>query len=366
MTLVTGGAGFIGSHVVARLRDTGRRVRVLDSFDPQVHRAPPSQPDDDLVVGDVCNVSVVEAALEDVTEVVHLAAAVGVGQSMYEIVAYSRTNVLGTARLLEALIDRRGSIRKLLVASSMSIYGEGAYECDGCALATVGIRPLDQLKAGRWDPRCEICGSVGRAVPTAESKRIDPTSIYAINKRDQEEMSLVFGRAYAIPSVALRFFNVYGPGQSLDNPYTGVGAIFASRLLKGLPPLVFEDGKQTRDFVHVDDVAAACLLALETDDADGLALNVGTGIRTSVAKLADLLREELGGPEPEFVGNYREGDIRHCFADTSLIRDRLGWASTVSVEDGIPVLAAWVRTMTSEEDLLDRAVEELQDRGLLR
>lgn len=367
VVLVTGGAGFIGSHLVGALRSAGRRVRVLDVFEPQAHAGRSSEigSDVELLHGDVTDGAIWPRALDGVNEVVHLAAAVGVGQSMYEVVRYCRANVMGTAELLQALIPLRDQIRKVVVASSMSIYGEGAYACRACAREREAERLPEQLAAGRWDPLCSECGQELEAAPTKEDKRLRPSSIYAVTKRDQEEMCLSFGRAYGIPTVALRFFNVYGPGQALGNPYTGVAAIFAARLLAGEPPLVFEDGKQTRDFVHVTDVAAACVRALESRASD-VAVNVGTGRPISVLEVASALQAAIGGPAPEFLGSFRSGDVRHCFADVSKARDLLGWAPTVVFEEGMEDLARWLRNQEGYADRQARAIAELRAHGLVR
>ena len=270
-TLVTGGAGFIGSHLVRRLTEAGADVVVLDSIDEQVHDGrQPELPDGvELVRGDVGDLAAVERAIAGVDKVVHLAAAVGVGQSMYEIDRYVRQNTLATATFLERIVAMSPRPSRLVVASSMSIYGEGEYECSEHGRVAPGPRPEAQLLAREWEAHCPECDRTLAPLPTSESKPLIPTSIYAITKRDHEELCLVTGAAYGIPTVALRFFNVYGPGQALSNPYTGVAAIFASRLLNGHAPVIFEDGEQTRDFIHVSDIVEGIVLALEADDAVG-------------------------------------------------------------------------------------------------
>ncbi|MDR7542948.1 MAG: NAD-dependent epimerase/dehydratase family protein [Armatimonadota bacterium] len=367
MVLVTGGAGFIGSHLVEALISSGRRVRVLDIFEPQAHEGRPADIRSDIALlrGDVADAAIWPRALDGVSEVVHLAAAVGVGQSMHEIVRYCRANVMGTAYLLEALIPRRDQIRKLVVASSMSIYGEGAYRCPACAGEREAERLPEHLATGRWEPLCPECGHELEAVPTREEKRLRPSSIYAVTKRDQEEMCLTFGRAYGIPTVALRFFNVYGPGQALGNPYTGVAAIFAARLLAGEPPLVFEDGRQKRDFVHVTDVAAACVAALLSPASD-VAINIGTGRPVTALEVATALRDAIGGPAPKFLGSFRAGDVRHCFADATRAHHLLGWAATVAFQEGIGALARWLGSQRGYADRQVRAIAELRVLGLVR
>jgi dTDP-L-rhamnose 4-epimerase len=360
--LVTGGAGFIGSHVVDALLERGCGVRVLDSLVEQVHGAverPEYLADDvELIVADVREPGVVREALRGVDAVVHLAARVGVGQSMYELDEYVSANTHGTAVLLEALLDH--PVRKLVVASSMSIYGEGLYE----PVPAVERRPAD-LAARRWEPR----GAGDEALTplaTPETKQCANSSVYALTKYDQERLALVFGAAYEVQVAALRFFNTYGPRQALSNPYTGVLAIFASRLLNGNRPLVYEDGGQRRDFVNVRDVARACVLALEREEATGNAINIGSGRSVTVnevaCELASVLDVEL---EPEVTGKFRVGDIRHCFADIARAREVLGFEPEVSLEDGMRELAAWLETQTAD-DRVDAATAELAARGLAR
>jgi dTDP-L-rhamnose 4-epimerase len=363
--LVTGGAGFIGSHLTDALLRAGYRVRILDNLTPQVHgggaRPEYLSEDAELLVGDVRDADAVREALVGVDAVVHFAARVGVGQSMYEIAEYTSVNNLGTGVLLEALLD--GSVQKLVVASSMSVYGEGAYETDDGRPCTVVERTRAQLERGEWEPRGPA-GERVRPVPTPETKPPTLSSFYALGKYDQERMCLMFGAAYQIPVVALRFFNVYGPRQALSNPYTGVLAIFASRLLNGRPPLLFEDGHQRRDFVSVHDVARACRLALETERAAGHVLNVGSGRSASVREIYDKLAVALAEQiEPEITGKFRAGDIRHCFADISRSSELLGYEPKVELEDGIAELAEWLEGQAAE-DRVEVAASELAARGL--
>ena len=363
--LITGGAGFIGSHLADELLRAGYRVRILDNLTPQVHGSverPDYLSDEaELVVGDVRDPETVTSALAGIDAVVHFAARIGVGQSMYEIADYTSVNDLGTAVLLEALLDH--PVAKLLVASSMSVYGEGSYETsDGVPCAPVE-RTRAQLERGEWEPR----GPSGErlcAVPTPETKPPTLLSFYALQKYAQERMCLMFGAAYQTPVVALRFFNVYGPRQALSNPYTGVLAIFAARLLNGRPPLVFEDGDQRRDFVSVRDVVRACRLALEQDCARDVVLNVGSGRSVSVREIYEKLARVLGRPiAPEITGTYRAGDIRHCFADVSRAREVIGFEARVDVEDGIAELGRWLEGRVAE-DRVDAAAGELASRGL--
>ena len=369
--LITGGAGFIGSHLADLLLADGHEVRALDSLDRQVH--PDGERPDyldaevDLQVGDVRERAAVRAALEDVDAVVHFAAAVGVGQSMYEIERYTSINAIGAAVVLEEVLERRDAIRKLLVASSMSIYGEGQYRNprSGEGGLAPWLRPESQLAAQEW----EVVADDGTALepePTAETKPLRPTSIYAIGKRDHEEMFLAVGAAYGIPAVALRFFNVYGERQALSNPYTGAAAIFSSRLLNDRAPLVFEDGNQTRDFIDVRDIARACSFALEQDGADGRSVNVGTGRPTSISDVAHVIARGLGKEiEPEVVNQFRAGDIRHCYADTSLAAELLGFRAEIPFEAGMQELLAWLEGQEAA-DSVDAARDALVARGLAR
>lgn len=364
--LITGGAGFIGSHLADDLIDRGHRVRVLDNLAPQVHGAgavrPPYLNDGvELVRGDVRDATEVRRALDGVDAVFHFASAVGVGQSMYEIEHYTSTNNLGTAVLLQELVDRR--VQRLIVASSMSLYGEGLYRTVNGDLVGGGERPLEQLRVADWEVRDED-GQPLTPVPTPETKSPCLSSVYALSKFDQERLCLMIGRAYDIPTVALRFFNVYGTRQSLSNPYTGVLAIFASRLLNGNPPLIFEDGLQRRDFVSVHDVVQACRLALDAPRAPGQAFNVGSGHSYSVLEIATMMSAVLGKAiEADVCGKYRVGDIRHCFADITLAREVLGYAPAVPLEDGLMELAEWLEGQAAD-DRVDAASRELAARGL--
>ncbi|HZU05172.1 MAG TPA: NAD-dependent epimerase/dehydratase family protein [Chloroflexota bacterium] len=369
--LVTGGAGFIGSHLVDALIERGHRVRVLDNLSPQVHGRngrPPAylHPRAEFMKGDVRSRQNLRAALEGIEIVFHQAAAVGVGQSMYEIRRYVDVNTYGGAVLLDLLANERHQVRKVIVASSMSIYGEGAYACTECGPVYPALRSEAQLRARDWEMRCPHCQRVVQARPTPEDKPLAPTSIYAITKRDHEEMFLAVGRAYRLPTVALRYFNVYGPRQALSNPYTGVAAIFAARLLNGRPPLIFEDGLQTRDFTHVRDIVQANLLAMESDAGDYEVFNVGTGVPTTVRRVAELLAQHLGvAIAPEIVQQFRAGDIRHCYADISKIQRVLGYRPTVPFEAGIADLVAWAREQRPE-DSVERARQELEAKCLIQ
>ncbi|HZQ61926.1 MAG TPA: NAD-dependent epimerase/dehydratase family protein [Casimicrobiaceae bacterium] len=365
--LITGGAGFLGSHLADELLAHGYRVRALDNLSPQVHGAEGKRPayldaDVELIVGDVCDRRAVRRALKGVDAVFHFAAAVGVGQSMYEVAHYTKTNNLGTAVLLEALIEK--PVKRLVVASSMSMYGEGLYRTRRGEVRTVADRTLEQLKRGEWEHRDDD-GSTLVPIATPETKVPALASVYALSKYDQERLCLMIGRAYNIPTVALRFFNAYGPRQALSNPYTGVLAIFASRLLNGNPPRIFEDGEQQRDFVSVHDVAQACRLALEKAEAAGEVFNVGSGNVYTIRELAERMANVLGKSylQPEVTGKYRVGDIRHCFADIAKAREKLGYRPRVALDNGLTELAEWLEGQAAE-DRVAQASAELSARGL--
>ena len=365
--LITGGAGFIGSHVAAELLKTGYHVRVLDSLVTQVHGATPDRPsylhrDAEFILGDVRNPEVVDDALAGVDAVYHFVALVGVGQSMYQTAEYTSVNNLGTAVLLERLVKR--PVNKLIVASSMSVYGEGLYVTEDGKPHMHASRSTRQLKAHEWE-MITPTGQHLHPVPTPETKQPSLASIYALSKYDQEQMCLIMCRAYGVPAVALRFFNAYGPYQSLSNPYTGVLAIFAARLMNGKRPIIFEDGCQLRDFVSVYDVAQACRLALEMDAARDLVFNVGSGQAISVRDVALKLAGVLGEPiEPEITEKYRVGDIRHCFPDISLAQRILGYKPKMTLESGMRDLAEWLERQTAH-DRFNEMRNELASRGLV-
>jgi len=365
--LVTGGAGFIGSHVTDLLLSTGYSVRVLDNLSQQVHanHEAPSYFDSEaeLIVGDVRDADSVERALKGIDAVLHLAASVGVGQSMYEIASYTEVNDLGTAVLLQALA--RQPVGRLVCASSMSIYGEGLAQNRSGEMVAPRERPSEQLRRGDWELQ-DSDGAPLSPLPTPETKQPSLSSVYALNKYAQERLCLIVGQAYGIPTVALRFFNVYGPRQALSNPYTGVLAIFAARLLNERPPLVFEDGQQKRDFVHVHDVACACLKALETNRGIGQAFNIGSGESRTILSIAADLAHVMGRPQitPHVTGKYRAGDIRHCFADIRRSEAELGFSPQIAFTHGLEELAGWLSSQVAE-DRVERATAELESRGLV-
>ncbi len=370
--LVTGGAGFIGSHMVDLLVERGYKVRVFDNLEPQVH-GPSGQPpaylsrEAEFIKGDVLDRDALRRAMEGCDAIIHDAAMVGVGQSQYQIYRYTLGNTLGTANLLDILVSEKTSIERLLVASSMSIYGEGLYRrpSDGRDVH-VHLRPDSQLEKKDFELRDPHTGETLTAVPTPESKPLVCTSVYALNKRDQEDYALLVGRSHKISTVACRFFNVYGTRQSLSNPYTGVAAIFSSRLKNGNAPLIYEDGGQSRDFINVRDLVEAKLFLLENPKANLEAYNLCTGKATSVLEVARLLAKLMGRPEiePQIPMSFRSGDIRHCIGDPSRLA-ALGWRAKIAFEDGMRELVKWSETVEAVDDV-DKAHRELVAHGLVR
>ena len=368
--LVTGGAGFVGSHLVDALLKRGYRVRVYDSLERQVHpggRLPKYLAEDiEFVHGDVRDRSRLASAMEGVDVIFHEAAYVGVGQSMYEIRRYVDGNSVGGATLLDILANTKHSVKKLVVASSMSIYGEGAYKCSSCGEVSPPLRTRDQMMKQDWELHCPQCNRIVNPIGTKEEKPLQPTSIYAITKRDHEEMFLSYGRAYGVPTTALRYFNIYGSRQALSNPYTGVLAIFGGRILSGNRPVIYEDGNQTRDFVHVNDIVQANLLALDQDAANYEVFNVGTGRASSVLQICQYFQDKLGTTiQPDIRKQFREGDIRHCFSDITKIKTKLGYKPSIQLEDGLDELVDWVKEQ-SATDSFENAAGQLAAHGLVR
>lgn len=366
--LIIGGCGFVGSHTADALLQRGYEVTVFDNLSPQVHRSGlPGylSPEVEFVEGDVRNLRALSKVVARADAIYHLAAAVGVGQSMYEISDYISTNIQGTANLLQALLDTRSAPEKLIVASSMSIYGEGRYVCPTCGKAAPPPRSPEQLKTKQWELTCPNCHGALHPDATDEHKPLQCTSIYALSKKAQEEMCLLLGQTYGIPTVAFRYFNIYGPRQSLSNPYTGVAAIFASRLMNGNPPAIFEDGLQMRDFVNIHDIVQANVLALSSPGADGMALNVGSGQPITVQQVAEEIGLMLGSEvRPTISGTYRAGDIRHCYADISNISAALGYSPKVRFRDGVAELVEWLESQQAH-DYTEIALQQLTARGLV-
>ncbi|MCM8764684.1 MAG: SDR family NAD(P)-dependent oxidoreductase [Candidatus Omnitrophica bacterium] len=371
--LVTGGAGFIGSHLCDGLIARGYKITVFDNLDSQVHPEGkvPEYINRNIVFikGDVRDYDTLKDAVLTNDYIFHFAAAVGVGQSQYQILKYVDININGTAKLLDILVNTRHKIKKLIIAASMSSYGEGPVRCDKCGVFKPKLRRLKEGKVLRrhscWEIKCPRCGKVSFPVPTGEETVLDANSIYAITKKVQEETCILIGKTYGIPVVSLRFFNVYGPRQSLSNPYTGVTAIFISRIKNNNPPVIFEDGLQTRDFVWVGDVVKACILALESEKADYEIFNVGTGKPVSIIEIARILIK-LAGKDiiPSITYKFRKGDVRHCFADIRKIKRLLGFRPETSLADGLSKLVDW-STKADARDHFDAALKELQDKSLV-
>lgn len=367
--LVTGGAGFIGSHLVDRLLERGFEVTVLDCLVPQVHADAPKDADGwptylnpaaRRIYGNLLDAELVQRSLEGITHLAHLAAYVGVGQSMTNILDYTLNNTQATAVLLQVLARGNHRVERMAVASSMSIYGEGAYRLPG-STATVAppLRGISQLHERDWEVKQD--GIELEPIGTPESKPLQPASIYAVNKRDHEEMFLAVSRALGIPTVALRLFNTYGARQALSNPYTGVAAIFISRLLNDQPPMIFEDGRQRRDFVHVADVARAFSTVLESSDQVWDHFNVGTGRPLTVSDvaftLARLLRKNIA---PDILARYRVGDIRHCYADPGKLAQAFDFRTEIAFEEGMEELIEWVGEAQRPVDRSANSLAELQ------
>ena len=367
--LVTGGAGFIGSFIVDKLVEKGHSVRIFDSLDPQVHPggAEPEwlNKNAEFIKGDVRDYDALKKAMEGMEIMYHHAAAVGVGQSQYQIKHYLDVNTGGTANVMDIIVNHKTSIRKIIVAASMSSYGEGAYKCQEHGIVRPQPRPEEQMARGDWEQNCPACGQKVKPLPIKEESRMLLNSIYAMTKKDQEDIVMTIGKAYKIPCVALRFFNVYGPRQSLSNPYTGVAAIFMSRIKNDHRPIIYEDGLQSRDFINVDDLAEANLVAMEKEEANYESFNVGVQNPISILEIAHVLaRLYEKDIEPDIQNKYRNGDIRHCFADISKIKNLLGWAPKISFEQGMRELNDWAHEAKSE-DKSDLALQELKEKGLV-
>ncbi|MDP2672767.1 MAG: GDP-mannose 4,6-dehydratase [Nanoarchaeota archaeon] len=369
--LVTGGAGFIGSFIVDELIKRKHKVRILDNLVEQVHRG--KVPDylnknAEFIKGDIKNKKLFFNALKDIDFVFHEAAEVGVGQSMYEISRYVNGNAMGTANLLDIIVNNekiRKKLKKIIVASSMSLYGEGMYTCKKCGVVDPSSRAEEDMKKNKWELNCLKCNEIINPTPTLETKLQEAGSVYALTKKFQEDIVMNVGKAYHIPSVALRYFNVLGPRQSLSNPYTGVAAIFMSRLKNNQPPLIFEDGNQKRDLVSVYDVVQANMLAMEKDEANYESFNVGSGQSITIKQIAETIAKIYGKKiEPVITGQYRKGDIRHCFADITKIRQKLGYEPKVSFEDGMKELIKWSADREAS-DFVDYMKKELENKKLL-
>jgi len=372
--LITGGLGFIGTEVARFLVEQGRQVLLFDNLSSQIHGAVPNlshlsllkNNNVEIVRGDVSRSTDWEAVLADVDCVIHLAAETGTAQSMYEISRYTETNIGGTARLLDYLANKKHHVAKIILASSRSVYGEGAYLCDCCGIVFPSMRSEEMFRSKRWQPECPNCNGIITATSTREDAKTSPASIYAATKLAQEDLVRIASRALGIPAVIFRFQNVYGEGQSLKNPYTGILSIFSNQLRCGKTINLYEDGQESRDFVHVSDVARAVVLGVIGDGADGSTLNVGFGQPTTVERIASLLKERLGSKTtPVVSAQYRLGDIRHGYADTTAIKKQLGFTPEISLEQGLDRFVAWVKQQPVEPDRLGTATQELILRGLM-
>lgn len=367
--LITGGAGFIGSHTADALLKKGYDVRVLDLLQPHVHgkgeRPAYLDPRVELMVGDVRRREDMARAVEGVDAVFHLASMTGVGQSMYDIHRYFDVNVNGTAMLLDLLANTSSQVRKIVLSSSRAVYGEGKYKCGRCGIVFPQARKREQIEMHQWDIGCPNCREAVAPLPTDEDKPLNPISVYALTKKVQEEMLRIFSETYKVPSVILRYFNVYGTRQAINNPYTGIGAIFTNRALSGQDISIYEDGRQGRDFVNVRDVVQANVLALENSRADNGVFNVGSGERMTVRDLAKLIKEKLESPvEIKFTNQFRVGDIRDCYADLYKSRDILGYRPAVGFEEGVEELIEWAKGERIE-DRFSEAEVDLKKRKLI-
>ncbi|GAK60953.1 NAD-dependent epimerase/dehydratase [Candidatus Vecturithrix granuli] len=366
--LVTGGAGFIGSFLVDELIRRGYSVRIYDNLEPQVHPGGKTpqylNPEAEFIQADIRDYDRLKNAMEGIDVIFHQAAMVGVGQSQYQVKRYVDVNIGGTANVLDILANERTKVSKIIVAASMSSYGEGQYECEECGTVTPALRSEEQMAEQVWELICPLCLEKVTPMPTNEEKKLECQSTYAITKKNQEEMVLNVGATYGIPAVALRYFNVYGPRQSLSNPYTGVAAIFLSRIKHGQSPVVFEDGLQTRDFVSVHDIVQANILAMEDETLSGY-FNIGTGQPRTIRGIAETLTTLYGKKvSPEITGKFRKGDIRHCVADISKAKMLLEYEPQVTFEQGMQELIAWSTTAESL-DKFEEARQELEKRGLV-
>ncbi len=367
--LVTGGAGFIGSHLVDALIEQGNDVRILDSLDPQVHpnKKVPTylNPHAEFIAGDVTDYTTFKNALKDREIVFHYAAAVGIGQSNYKIAHFVKNNILGTANLLDILANGKHSVKQVIVAASNTSYGEGLYSCEKCGAFHPHLRTKEDVDAYGFDIVCPTCKKPSEPTPTTEGTELWCNSMYAYTKRDQEDMLHFVGKTYSIPTTVLRFFNVYGPRQSLSNPYTGVTAIFTSRIKESKAPVIYEDGKQTRDFVSVYDVVEASIQALKTSASHYETFNVGTGKPIPISEVAlTVARLFKSSIDPEITNTFRKGDIRHCFADTKKAEQKLGFKAKISFQQGMHDLFQWSKTESSKDEF-DKATKELEEKGLL-
>ena len=372
--LITGGAGFIGSNLTKKLVSKGYSITVLDNLSKQIHSEDQKselynsiKEISTFIFGDVCNEQDWKKALKGQDAVIHLAAETGTGQSMYEISRYNDVNILGTSHLLDFLANNKNSVKKLIIASSRSIYGEGKYKCENHGVVYPNEREISNMMKGKFDPFCNFCGSELALMPTDENSKIHPSSIYGITKQHQEQMILLMGKSLGIPAVALRYQNVYGPGQSLSNPYTGILSIFSTRMLNGNDIDIYEDGEESRDFVFIDDVVEATILALEKEEANHQIFNVGSGEATSVTQVANSLKKLYdSNVNISIGGSFRLGDIRHNYADLNKIKNLLGFTAKFDFQTGISRFVDWVKTQEVKEDKYEQSLNELKNKGLIK
>jgi dTDP-L-rhamnose 4-epimerase len=363
--LVTGGAGLIGSHLTDLLLREGWKVRVLDNLEPNTHRrGKPAwiNQEAEFIAGDLRDLDTITAALDEVDIVFHQAA---YGGYMPEIAKYVHVNSLGTAQMLEVIREKKLPIKKIVVASSQAVYSEGAGECPEHGLVFPPVRPVEQLRKGNWEVHCPICGAITKSVPTPENAPVGGETVYGLTKVDQERLVLLWGKQIGIPTVALRYSCTYGPRQSIFNPYTGVIAIFCTRLLNNLPPVLYEDGKQTRDFSFVEDIARSNLLAAETDQLDGLPVNVGSSRGVSIREIAETISNALKiDIAPEVNGEFRPGEMRHLTSDTARIR-AAGYEPRVDLAEGVRRYIDWIQTQSDIRDYFSEAAKILRSKGIV-
>lgn len=373
--LISGGAGFIGSSLAHELLNRGNSVTVLDNLHPQIHGDDPEKSPLYAAIkdkvrfirGDVRNRADWEKALEGVDAIVNYAAETGTGQSMYEVSRYTDANISGTALMFDILGNTKHQVKKIIIASSRAVYGEGKYICAEHGIVYPESRRDENMQNGDFAVKCPFCAKDAALVKTTEDSLKHPSSLYGLTKQVQEEMTLLMGKALGISSCALRYQNVYGPGQSLSNPYTGILSIFSTRLIAGKDVNIFEDGKESRDFVFIDDVVDATVKALESEKSSGRVYNVGTGESVDVMTVAQTLADEYSSSSKISVsGNYRVGDIRHNAADISLITKELGFIPKVSFGEGIKRFAAWVKGSEIPPDRYEESIEEMRKKGLYR
>jgi dTDP-L-rhamnose 4-epimerase len=373
--LITGGAGFIGSNLALKLINQGCRVTVLDNLSEQIHGDDPNKSYTynliknkvNMIVGDVNNFGDWEKALRDCDIVVHLAAETGTGQSMYEIDKYVASNIGGTAKLLELLTNNENNVKKLVIASSRAVYGEGKFECKKHGIVYPESRLEKYMSNGDYEVKCPICFENAEMLPTDEKSKLHPTSVYGFTKQAQEQLCMIVGKSIGLPVVAYRFQNVYGPGQSLKNPYTGILSIFSTRIKNGNDINIFEDGRETRDFVYIDDVTDAVILGINKDEANYHSFNVGSGERTDVLTVANTLKDKYKKDVKINVsGNYRLGDIRHNLGDLAFIKEKLGYEPRVSFKDGISMFVDWVEHQEVEMDNYEKSIQEMKKKGLYK